>query len=249
MPRAGLIAAVLLCLAVFALSVWALLGRIETFNSGRELYQFKDVTTWGFGWAGRDVTLSEETRENQVSVLVRYGDRELRLLATADKLGHPDLPPAIRHQDWLHVRRFAAYRPGQAPEAERLIITTRRPLTAADPRTGSVWNRDWTFEFHELLTDGTIRTETLRYPRARGDKDPKPGELREGTWQKDAAMLMMPGSPPDTLNFGRPTASFKRDALRDAGWTFPAAIASGLGLIASLALLLAPRAAARVRAI
>jgi hypothetical protein len=239
----------LACLAAFAVSVAGLIGRIRAFNTdaGRTMFTFKVVNDRGFRYADRAVSLMDEEKDGQTVVVVRYGERELRLLATIPP-GSAQLPGLVRHSDWLRVVRFTAYQRGDLREHlekgnDRLAIVTRRPLTAPDPRTGQVWARDWLFEFHEFKPDGSVTSESLRYPRTKGDKDPRPGELRPNTWQMDAAMGMMPGSPPDSLNFGRPTAAFKDDALRNAGWTLPAAVVSALGLVACLAVLLGPRRA------
>jgi hypothetical protein len=241
------------CLAVFVGSLWALAQRIGAYNAGagRTMYVFNEVHDRGFEFAGRAVSLSDDDKEGQSSVIVRYGDVEKRLLAPVEP-GAAEMPGLARHADWLRVMRFAPYVGASDREfkehldqgKDRLAIVTRR-VGARDPHTGEVWNRDWQFEFDELLPDGTISTEVLRYPKTKGDKTPRAGELRPGTWEIDAAMRLMPGSPPDSLNFGRPTAAFKDDALKNAGWTLPAAVASALGLVACLGTLFAPR---RVRA-
>ena len=238
----------LACLGVFALSLSALAGRIGAYNSasGRTMYTFREVHDRAFEFAGRAVSLTDEEKEGQTVVVVRYGERELRLLAGAPPLS-PQLPGLARHADWLRVLRFTEYRPGVRLREhldqgnDRLAVVSRRAPTGPDPRTGEVWDRDWFFEFDELMPDGTIRGESLRCARTRGDKAPRPGELRAGTWEMDAAMGMLPGSPPDSLNFGRPTAAFRDVALRNAGWTLPAAVGSALGLVACLVGLLGPR--------
>jgi hypothetical protein len=120
-------------------------------------------------------------------------------------------------------------------------VAARRPLTGPDPRTGDVWRRDWTFDFHELLPDGTIQSASLRTPKTKGDKAPKPDELRPGTWEMEAALLLMPGTPPDSLNISRPAAAFKGDAVHAMGWTLPTAAAMALGFLAFAAMAGAPR--------
>lgn len=257
-PRRITMVLALVCLAVFIVSLAALALRIGDYNlsAGRTMYAFNEVHDRGFRFAGREVSLMDEDREGQSVVVVRYGDRELRLLASIPPLPS-QLPGLARHVDWLRVLRFAPYK-GRSREEfkqhldegnDRLAIVTRRPATAPDPKTGQVWNRDWLFDFHELLPDGAITNESLRYPKTKGDKTPRQGELRAGTWQMDAAMGMMPGNPPDSLNFGRPTAAFKDDALKNAGWTLPTAVAAALGLVTCLAVLFGPRRAKRGTAI
>jgi len=256
LPRPILLALALVCLAVFAVSLGTLAKRIREYNvgAGRTMFAFNEVHERGFQYAGRAVSLTDEEKDGRTVVVVKYGEQELRLpvpQVMQERLGSAQLPGLARHADWLRVLRFTPFRGRTQAEfkghldqgTDRLAIVARRPAVGPDPHTGAVWSRDWLFEFHELLPDGQIASETLRYPRTKGDKGPKPGELRAGTWEMDAAMGMMPGSPPDSLNFGRPTAAFKDDALKNAGWTLPAAVASALGLVMSLALLLAPRGA------
>jgi hypothetical protein len=256
MERSRRVAVVLTlaCAGVFVVGIAGLARRIGEFNAaaGRTMYAFNEVHEREFQFAGRKVSLTDEEREGQTVVVVQYGDAELRLIAPREvDIGSAQLPGLARHSEWLRVLRFAPFKGRNRTEfkehldegTDRLAILSRRPAVGPDPHTGEVWNRDWLFEFRELLPDGTIAAETLRYPKTKGDKNPKPGELRAGTWEMDAAMGMMPGSPPDSLNFGRPTAAFKDDALRNAGWTLPAAVAGALGLVASLAVLLGPRRA------
>jgi hypothetical protein len=241
-------------LGVFAFSLFSLAQHIHDYNSKSERtpYVFKSVGDRTFTFAGRPVSLVDEDKEGQSVVVLRYGEKELRLVAS---IAPQDarLPGLVRHSDWLRVLRFAEFK-GDSKEAfkehldqgnDRLVVLTRRPLTAPDPRTGDVWRRDWVFDFHELLPSGEIQTRALRYPKTKGDKDPRPDELRNNTWEMDAAMTLMPQNPPDSLNFGRPTTAFKDDALRTAGWTMPAAVISVLGLVACLAVLFSPRGRAR----
>jgi hypothetical protein len=240
----------LVSLGVFILSVVSLAARIRDYNQSpeRQRFAFMPVGDRSFTFAGRPVGLSDDDRGDQSVVLVRYGERELRLTAPVKPLP-PELPGLARHQDWLRVLRFAERGSGSSEEFQkslneghdRLVVVVRRPRVAADPRTGEVPKGDWVFDFNELLPDGSIRSHTLREPKTKGDKNPKADELKPNTWEMDAAMSLMPGSPPDSLNFGRPTASFKKDALTVAGWTMPAAVVSILALVASLAVMAAPR--------
>ncbi len=235
-------------------SIYAMAGRVSEFNAraDRKLWAFKTpIDTRTFRFAGRDVSITDTTAaDGSDLVVVTYGDRELKLTPGV-KPKDPKLPGLFRHSDWLKVLRFAEY-PKNASIQEfkdqledgkdRLVFAARHPLTTADPRTGDVWGRDWTFDFHELVPDGTIRTEGLRLPKTKGDrKTPQPNELRPGTWQMEAALLVMPQTPADSLNLGRPTASFKGDAVSVMGWTLPVATVTALGLMVSLALGAAPR--------
>jgi len=187
------------CLVVFVVSLGALARRIEAYNagSGRTMYAFNEVHQRGFQFAGREVSLTDEEKEGQTVVVLRYGEREARLQvppAIQSRLGSAQLPGLARHADWLRVLRFAPFKGRSREEfkqhldegTDRLTIVTRRPQAGPDPHTGEVWNRDWLFEFHELLPDGTISAESLRYPKTRGDKNPKAGSCaREpGRWMR-----------------------------------------------------------------
>lgn len=241
--------------AALGFSIYAMAGRVSEFNAraDRKLWMFRLVDSRAFKFAGRDVSIVDTTdgaAEGSELVVITYGDRELKLTPGV-KPKDPKLPGLFRHADWFKVLRFAEYpknssvqefKDGLEEGKDRLVFITRHPLTTADPRTGDVWGRDWTFDFHEPLPDGTIRTEGLRLPKTKGDiKTPKPNELKPGTWQMEAALYLMPQMPADSLNLGRPTAAFKGDAVSAMGWTLPAATVTALGLMVSLALGAAPR--------
>jgi hypothetical protein len=232
-------------------TVIAMAHRVAAFNAlaDRKLWTFRPVNERAFRFAGRDVSLTDGTAPDGADlVVVRYGEQELKLAATV-KPGDARLPDLTRHADWLRVLRFAEFGNRTTQEFkdhlqegnDRLVIATRRPLTGADPRTGETWRRDWTFDFHELLPDGTIRSESLRMPRTKGDKAPKPGELKAGTWEMEAALTVMPATPPDSLNISRPTAAFRGDAVSSMGWTLPTAAATTLAFLVFAALAAAPR--------
>lgn len=243
-----------LCLGAFAASMLGLTARIRDYNTraDRAMYAFNTVNDRMFRFAGRDVSLLDEAKDGQEVVVVRFGDKETRLVPSVEPK-NAQIPGLKRHADWLKVVRFTEYKGASRQEFQqhlnegndRLVIVTRRPRAAADPRTGEVWQRDWVFEFNEFLPSGEIQSRTLRYPRTKGDKQPKPDELRVNTWEMDAAMSLMPQNPPDSLNFGRPTTVFREDALRHAGWTMPAAVVSALGVMAALAAAFAPQRRAR----
>jgi hypothetical protein len=241
----------LLFLTGLLVSGYSMAGRAARFNTAQDkkLWVFRAVDIREFRVGDRAVSIADSRSESGDDVvLVKFGDRELKLASTI-KPGDPALPGLVRHADWLKVLRFADYG-RRSPEEfkahleegnDRIAIIVKRPLIGPDPRTGNTWQRDWTFDFHELLGDGTIQTESLRFPRTRGDKIPKPNELKSGTWQMEAALHLMPRTPPDSLAVGRPTAAFRGDAMKSLGWTLPAATLSATGLIVCTALAAAPR--------
>jgi hypothetical protein len=216
----------------------------------RQIFAFQRVILQSFSFAGRDVVLEDDlSNPEQPFVVVRYGSDELRLRVTIP--GNPVLPPEVRHADWMRVMRFIPAAGMTVEEAkrkidtgeipDRLVIVTRTPRAGVDPQTwGSVWKRDWEFDFYEFLPEGGFRRERLSYPTARGARQPRPGELQENTWQLQAALHLMPQA-----GAIGPTRNFSQDGLSAAGWTLPLAAFSGLVCAIAIAFSLRPREASR----
>ncbi len=130
------------------------------------------------------------------------------------------------------------------------MLVTRVQRPGADPETfGKVFRSDWRFDFYELdPAGGIIRHPRLAFPESarslarRQDKarregrpipERNPDELQPGTWQFQAAMLVMPtGSAPNDLR--------QRPAFAAVGWTLPAASISLVVAMLSFALAVAP---------
>ncbi len=243
---------VLASAAIMAASVYAMVGRVTAFHERTKhaVPVFDQVNAREFEFARRPVAITDEPGEAGEAVVVRYGDRELRLRPTIPPLS-PQVPGLSRHESWLRVLRFVEQ--GRATGAEtdraiargeavdRLVIVTRDPHLALDATAhGQGRPSDWTFDLHELLPDGEIRLERYGYPLSRraahaaasvqaGAAGVPP--LREGTWQYYAALMTIPRG-------SRPTPAFTQDAVRAMGWTLPAAAFSGLVLTLSLPWLL-----------
>lgn len=140
----------------------------------------------------------------------------------------------------------------------RLVAVTRNPLSddvregRFDMRVDENWGwgevlRDrWTFSFHEFLPEGGFESQTLRFPESgksfyrrqvnadlAGEPAPvrDPNELKEGTWQFQAALALMNRPPAITM---------EQQALRNAGWTLPVASASVLVIMFGIAWAFAP---------
>ncbi|MEZ6241854.1 MAG: hypothetical protein R3B57_02325 [Phycisphaerales bacterium] len=178
------------------------------------------------------------------------------------------LPGLARHADWLRIVSFAEGTGMGFPEFERrfdageitprLVVVTRNPFAdqGDEPKFGletdKSWGwgevrRDkWTFTFYELLPEGGFASHTLKFPesgahfyRRQIDAERKglpppvrdPDELKEGTWEFQATLPLM-NRPPSITK--------ERQALRESGWTLPTASASIIGIIACLAIALAP---------
>lgn len=249
--------AVLSLAFTLALAASILFGgrRVASFYAAanRQTFAFQVSTSREFSHAGRSASLADvpdPAGAGGLAVLLRFGDASVRIPAGVAP-GNDQLPGLIRHNDWLRVLRFVDRKGLSLREVEsalangtidaRVVVVARRPVAAPDPRTGESWKRDWTFEFRELLPDGSIREQSLLYPRSRPGRAPKPGQLAEGTWQWDAAMMLTPST-------ARPNRSFTTDALDAMGWTFPASMLSVLGLIIAATGLAASRLRSRATA-
>ncbi|MFN0131922.1 MAG: hypothetical protein ACKVW3_05255 [Phycisphaerales bacterium] len=236
-------------MACLALAVFLGGRRISAFYvaADRQTFAFQASTARELQHAGRNVTLIDDTDEagqGGVAVVLGYGDQSVRIPAGVAP-GSDQMPGLVRHRDWLRVLRFVDRKGLSLQEVEsalatgtieaRVVVVARRPTLAPDPRTGNAWRRDWSFEFRELMPDGTITSEALLYPRSRPGRATKPGQLAEGTWQWDAAMMLLPST-------ARPSRSFTTDALYAMGWTFPV----GMGAVLSLMVCVTGLGASRI---
>lgn len=242
MPRPFAIAAAVSAL-VLAGSLVALTSRLVTFYREHPptRFIFQDLDTRSFSYAGRDVSLTDEMSEaGDRFLVVRYGDDALRLRVAIPHRQHEALKDhgLAAHRDWMRALRFVEatakdperviheLKLGNLPD--RLVIVTRTPRAGVDPATwGEVFRKDWTFDFYEFKPEGGFDTQRLHYPTNRRGEPAKPGELREGTWQWDAALLTMPKA-------GLPAQNFVNTGFRAMGWTFPAACLSSVALAVSL---------------
>lgn len=191
-------------------------------------WAFAEVTTRTFQYAGRDVALEDVKKGDVPYLRVRYGIETLDLPVTIPG-DFQNLPGLASHSDWLRVLRFADASGLTFPDLQkkidagevrdRLVIVTKIPRPGADTRTwGEVWKRDWQFGLYELLPDGTIRRQVLRYPTSKMGQPPKEGELLEGSWEFQAALHLMPKEGP--------TLRFRTSALSEITWPMRFAVAS-----------------------
>jgi hypothetical protein len=134
----------------------------------------------------------------------------------------------------------------RSPFAEPVKDGTFGLETEEDWGWGEVRRDRWMFTFYEFLPDGGWQTETLRFPETgkafyrrqiKAEKEGLPppvrrdDELKEGTWQFDAAIPLMNRPPPITSEM---------QALRNAGWTLPVASASVIAIMLGLGFAFAP---------
>lgn len=235
------------CLAVLLASVWAMAQRVAAFNAspGRRAWAFRPVDLRAFTYAGKPVRIVDGVDDaGKVVVTIEYGDERLVLPATIPP-GSEQLPGLTRHQDWLKVLRFTERGQRSMEEVQRLVergeltdrlvAVVRRPKAEDERTLGQGWRKQWAFDFHEFRPEGGFSRESLDYPSGRTIDKPKPGQLREGTWEFEAALFVMPP-------LGKPNPKFTADALHAMGWTLPAAAFAGLGFLgAALVLLIGAR--------
>lgn len=240
--------------------------RLDRYNSesGRELYVFQPITAREFLWNGTPVSFTDEVDADGADVVVlQYGDDSIRLRSGLKSLPS-EVPGLQRHESWLKLLRFAPRSDksieellaeidaGTADERLAVVVRLQRPGVDQDS-FGQVMRGDWRFQFVELLPEGGFREQVLRFPeseraynrrvsQARRADEPAPqrrdDELKFGTWEFDASLMVMPKSGPPTPQFGR-------GAMDALGWTLPAATVLFFITAISLAMTFAPE---RVRA-
>ncbi len=260
----------ILSLIALLASGYVLAQRIEAYNAAnpRPLYVFQRVEKREFRFNDRVVTLTDELdEEGNGTVALTYGDASLDLPVQIPS-PHP-LPGLSRHRNWLAVLAFADATGMNGAEVKtklesgeidaRMVVVIREPNAGvgSDPLLPVEIDEDewgWnevmrtrtTFAFHELLPEGGIRSERLRFPESGRSYDRRvaealragkpiperdPAELAERTWQFDAAL---------SLTNRPPSITHEQQALRNAGWTLPVASVSVLVFMLSLAMALAP---------
>lgn len=227
---------------VLAVSGSLLASRLVTFYKEHPTkhWIFQDLDDRAFTYAGRTVTLTDEKDDAGTRFLnVSYGEEKLRLRVTIPHRQFEALAAQglAAHRDWMRVLRFAEVSGMDADDAmgemkqgkiaDRLAIVTRSPRAGVDPGTwGESWRKDWSFEFFEFLPAGGFDRKRLHYPTNKRGEPAKPGELAEGTWEFDAALLAMPKS-------GVPNQQFINTGFKAMGWTFPAACLSSVAFVVS----------------
>lgn len=220
---------------LLAVSVTALTRRLADFyrENPTKHWVFQELDSRLFSYADRNVSLTDEKDPAGTRYLnVAYGDKKLRLRVTIPHRQHEALAShgLAAHRDWMRIMRFvevsgmdpddAVRKMSRGEIPDRLAMVCRIPRAGVDPETwGDAWRKDWSFEFFEFLPDGTIANERLHYPTNKRGEPAKPGELAEGSWQFDAALLTMPKS-------GVPNQQFLNTGFKAMGWTFPAACLS-----------------------
>lgn len=220
---------------VFAGTVVALGIKIADYNKNDlpARAHFSKVTAERFSYGEHAIEFTEDTDNagNKV-IVVTFGDQTLRIRETIkNDLGF--VPDLRRYEDWLHVYRFVMVKGMTAEDAiqgilddtleDRLAIVVRTPPPGTNHRTwGEIWSGGWMFDLYEFKESGEVVHEKLGYPSKRkGNEPPKTGELLEGTWQFDAAMISIPP-------VSRPKPQFDSDASLRFGLDFMVAGVAGV---------------------
>lgn len=227
----------LLSAALFVGACYTMAQRLAAFNQThqRPLWVFEEVTDPKFNFAGRPVELSNADDPDGWKLVVTYGDQSLRLRVTIP--GERRLPGLLPHRDWMRVLRFAEQtnmrQEDLAPKLDagvipdRLVIVCRVPRPGADPLTwGRVWRKDTVFDFYEFKPEGGFTHTRLEYPHSKQDQPYAEGELREDTWQMQAALRTVPAG------LG-PKAKYRQDSMHALGWTWPLAFLGMVGVFAA----------------
>lgn len=236
--RAAALALGIVSIALLAFSAWRMALRVSAFHeeSPRRIFAFQVVETPSFAYAGRPVRLSDDEDEKGVWRLrVAYGDDELKLRVTIP--GNRELPGLLPHNEWMRVLRFVpvererietVLRRMEAGEvADRLVLVTRTPPPGAPSGWSDVWRKGWVFDFHEFRPEGGFNSFRLKYPQTRRREPAREDELRENTWELQAALHLIPKG-------FEPSYKPMNDALTSVGWTLPAAATSIMLLIAAV---------------
>jgi hypothetical protein len=226
---------------------WAIARRVQAYNASadRVIFAFDSRNETEFTFAGRPVKITTDRTDRSSEFLdVTYGDEKLRLRVAVP--GNALLPGLIPHSDWMRLLRFARMS-GRTPEQykadlgseqlpERLAIVTRVPRPGSDPNTwGQVWIKDWTFEFYEFNPAGGFVAQKYKYPSHRRGQQPKAGELKDNTWEFQAAMQLMPQQARERLMGKFP------DAMSGLGIFLPGAGLFGALSVFAAAFAFAPR--------
>ena len=185
--RVPLLALSALFVLTLVISVTALAGRIDSFNTDRNapVHAFINIEQTEFEFFDRTVEIEEATGDGGEPIIrVRYGsgeDAEVLSIPVEIEPRH-ELPTLFdRHRDWFTVVLFGDRAGMSYPEFERavttgavtprLVIATRSPFGVEAPKDKKfediehernwMWGesrRDrWLFRYYEPLPDGSIR--------------------------------------------------------------------------------------------
>ncbi len=236
---------------VFAFSLVSLMRAIEAHNERADFpfYSFEVLDGRELTWSGRDITLTDFTDdEGRAFIKLEYGDLVIDIPVREPTA--KNLPTLGLYNEWAKVLAMAEVERNDEGELDaiegtgRMLIVTRRTPEGYDSETwGRVRRKDWTFDYYTLETDGTVTTETWRWPPSRHESDEQRASnpippLGERTWQYQAAMHVIPA-------LSVPKQKFKNTALwyENVGPVLPIAGISALAFLFGLGFAFSPRKA------
>lgn len=249
-------------IGVFVLGLSALLFVFSVFFMSRRVaaqhrdfpppnFAFQKTSERGFDYKGRDVAFADAlTPEGQAALSVTYGDESILLPI------HPphvrDLPDLRGYDEWLAVLQYAATREGDYAGVDwgtgagiEMVLVKRNTPPGMDQDTwGSVFVRDWTFDFIQFNADGTFTRREMQFPAfsryrnetylpaLKADPQSKVEMIMERSWEWQAALFAVPKAQISRYRF-------RNTAVSAMGWTLPVAAASALGVLGGIGLLMA----------
>ncbi len=263
---------IVVSLMAIGISGFSLAKRINTYYSSIDhpLFAYIQVSSSSFTFADQQVTLTEQTVDEQDVVVVQYGDQEIVLdVAVPTKVPLPTL--FDRQKNWLTVVFFADRSGMTLDEFEskiesdeirpRLGIVSRTPFgidPVKEPRfdniahdenesTAEVHREQWRFDCYELLRDGSITHEIKRFPesgksllRRRVNAELK-GESEPSRADDELQEYTWQyGAALKTMSRA-PGVTQEKQALLNAGWTLPVTAGAFLMLITAFFFAIAPQ--------
>ncbi|GMV26500.1 MAG: hypothetical protein AMXMBFR58_25310 [Phycisphaerae bacterium] len=231
------IVALLACGAMLG-SGYLMARRIGAFHreNPREIFAFQRIDYREFEFAGRKVTLTDEEQDGIKYLRVTYGDAQERLLVTVPI--EAKLPGLAGHERWMRALMFSSAMGKRINEVQadlasgkvkpRLAIVTRTPPPGQpEAYEGRLNPKAWVFDFYEFKPEGGFEHQRLGFPTTKQHQPDKPGELRENTWEYQAALSVIPEGI-------APKPKFTNDGLKAAGWTLPATSLSTLVMLGAI---------------
>lgn len=157
--------------AAFALSLYAMAGRIRAHNADLDaaLFRIFEIEDLTFEYADEPATLTPVERDGRPLMEIAW-----RGETTTVPIGgpvEPRLPGLVGYRDWVRVMLIAQARKADAPDSDalsredaaslpfeqepwRLVVAARKPAPG-DPQTwGAVNRKAWEYDIVELRTDG-----------------------------------------------------------------------------------------------
>ncbi|GEM_PF-1396882 len=175
--------------AAFVGAAFPMAKRIGNFNTNAHYTRYhaetiiaRQTRLQGFPLLKVDDLPGEGESKNSYFLKLTYGEpvpeessapAPITKLVAVHRPPAPNMPRLDIYEEWAkllainEVERDAVGNPHSRPGSERLMLIIRRTPEGFDADTwGSVRRTEWLFDFHDFNPDGTITTETRRWPMA-----------------------------------------------------------------------------------